>query len=96
MIPLGAQVNVAAFSDEQGVAQSLRALGKEGCHLLRTAEVVGVAGHLHAVGVAQQCAGLDGEHDVLVAGIGPFNVMHIIGGDEIGVVALAQVQAGSC
>ena len=49
---------------------------------------------LQTVRIAQQRAGLDGQHDILVAGIGAFDVMHIIGGDEIGVIALAQFKQG--
>ncbi len=88
------QVHVAALGNQQRITQGIRAFREERGHLLWAAQVVSVAGHLHAVRVAQQCPGLDGQHDILIARIGPVNVMHVVGGNEVGVVTLAQLQQG--
>ena len=66
--------------------------GNKRRHLLRAAQVVGVVGHAHALGVGEQAAGLDAQHDVLQAGVLLLDVVHVVGGHVVRVVALAQLE----
>ena len=81
MVVLEAQVYVAALGDEQCIAQGFRDFGKELAHLGRCAQVVRIVRHAHAVGFREQGLGLDGEQDILQAGIVLVDVMDIVGGD---------------
>ena len=92
VIPLETQVDCAAFGDQQGVVDSLRNGCKNRGHLFRAAQVVSVVAHAHPVGVRENATGLDRQQDILQAGVGRVNVVHIVSRDETRLVPLAQVE----
>ena len=92
VIALERQVHVAAFGDQQCVAERLGHFGKQLTHLLGGAQVVRVVRHSHAVGIAQERVGLDGEQNILQLRVGLVDVVHIIGGYIVSFVACTKVE----
>ena len=90
MIAFETQVNIAAFSNQERIVDRLGDICKQRSHFSRGAQIIGIIGHAHPLGVGQQTAGLDGEQNILQAGIFLVDVMHIVGSDELRIVAAAQ------
>jgi hypothetical protein len=90
VIFLERQVHIAAFGDEQRVADRLGDFREDAAHLLGRAEVVGRVGHPHAFFVVEARVGLDGEQDVLVLIILRLDVVDVVGGDKFRAVARAE------
>ena len=91
MIAFVGQIHVAALGYQQRVTNGFGHLGEQGAHLLRRAQVERVHAHLHTIGVGDERAGLNGQEDVLQAGVLAVDVMHVVGGQVAGVVTLAQL-----
>ena len=91
MITLEAQVQFTTFGDKKGVADRLRHFRENRRHLLRAAQIKGVTAHAHTVGVAEHTTSLNGKQNVLEAGISAIDVMHIVGGNKLGLVTPSKV-----
>jgi len=86
------KVHVAALGKFQGVCHRLGLFAEEFLHFLRGAQVVAVIIHAHPVRVGQHRLGLDGEQNILQAGILPLDVMGVIGGNVAGMVVITPFQ----
>ena len=89
------QVHVAAFGDQQGVAQGFGNLGEQLAHLLGCAQVVGLVRHAHPVGIGQHRLRLDRKQDILQPRILGVDVMHVVGCDELRGMARAHFNQAS-
>ncbi len=92
VVALETQVEVTALGDEQGVGKGIGGLYKQLSHFLRAAQVEAISAHAHAPGIGEDGTSLDGEHDILQTGVLFIDVMHIVGGNEAGVVAFPQLE----
>jgi hypothetical protein len=91
VVALERKVHLATLRDEPGVVHRLRHLGEEAQHLLLVPHVVTAVRHPHAVGLGHQCAGLDAQQDVVRRAVLGHDIMHVVGGHQLRLVARRQV-----
>ncbi len=82
MVTCARQINIALVSNKLGVTDCLRNLCKKRAHFFRTAQVIGIIRHSHAVGIAEQFACLNTKKDVLQFRVFFARVVNIIGGNQ--------------
>ena len=77
-----AELQVAALRELHGARDDVRVVREESSHLFSGLDVELFSAELEAFGVVHAAGGLDAEEDLVGAGIGVFDVMRIVGGDE--------------
>ena len=73
------EVHIAPLSDTGGVFDGLGPVGEEGCHLLLALNVELLGLEAHPGGVLHGAAHLDAHKDVLDGGVGPGEVVGVVG-----------------
>ena len=61
-------------------------------HLRRRTQIIRIIRHAHAVRVVERGVGLNGEQNILQTRIGLIDVMHVVRGDILRLVACAQLK----
>ena len=79
MVGAELEVHIAPLGDLGGVLYGLGPVGEEGCHLLFALDIELLGLEAHPVGVLNGAAHLDAHENILEGGIGPGEVVGVVG-----------------